>query len=220
MSYLAMHWPLLILNIFYAREFSASFKLWFSLWPFAFYVSFFSNDFTRVLWVGIPVEHSTVHLPFLIALLRERLGGRRGQLVVCEGRMCYALYFGLRPAVNALVGALDRNSLGFLLDCHETCSLELVVFSYLCFLLRLLRFSVIPVRAIIALWSGCCQQTSKSILNLWLWNWSSALICEERLVVLCNLRLLYLCACSLGIFRWWPLLLFCWDHDLFLQRKV
>ena len=220
MSYLAMHWPLLILNIFHAREFSASFKLWFSLWPFAFCISFFSNNFTRVLWVGIPVEHSTVHLPFLIALLRERLGGRRGQLVVCEGRMCYALYFGLRPAVNALVGALDRNSLRFLLDCHETCSLYLVVFSYLCFLLRLLRFSVIPVRAIIALWSGCCQQTSKSILNLWLWNWSSALICEEGLVVLCNLRLLYLCASSLSIFRWWPLLLFCWDHDLFLQRKV
>ena len=220
MSYLAMYWPLMVLNIFYTWELSASSMLRFLLWPLAFWVSFFCNISTCRLWIGIPVEHSTVHLPFICALLWERLGGRRGQLVVCEGRMCYALYFGLRPAVNALVGAFDGNSLRFLLDCHETCSLDLVVFSSLCFLSCLLRFCVISIWAVIAVWGGCRQQTSKSILDSLLWNWSSTLVCKSRLVVLCRLRFLYLCACSLYIFRWWPLLLFCWDHDLFLQRKV
>ena len=160
MSYLSMYWPLMILSIFHAREIIATSKLWFSLRLFAFWVSFLSNVFTSGLWIGIPFEHSTVHLSFLIALLGERLGGRRGQLIVCEGRMSYALYFGLRPAVNALVGALDGNSLRLLLDCHETCSLDLVVFSNFRFPLRLLRFSVIPIWAVIAVWSRCCQQTS------------------------------------------------------------
>ena len=210
----------MILSIFHAWEIIASSKLRFSLRLFAFWVSFLSNVFTRSLWIGIPFEHSAVHLSFLIALLGERLGGWRGQLIVCEGRMSYALYFGLRPAVNALVGALDWNSLRLFLDCHETCSLDLVVFGNLRFLLRLLQFSVIPVWAVIAVWCRCCQQTSKSILNLRLWNWSSTLICEERLVVLCHLRVLYLSAWSFDVFRWWPLLLFCWDHDLLLQCKV
>ena len=104
-----------------------------------FIVSFRSKVFICHISVGISVEHSTVNLPFLAALLLKRLRGWRSDFVFCEGRVRCALNFGLWPAVYALVRALDWNGLRLLLDCHETCSLTLDSF-YLLFLLLGLRW--------------------------------------------------------------------------------
>ena len=216
MSRLSLGRSLLTLNVLCLWAFFAFVLVWFRNQPLSSTVSFRSKVFICRISVGISVEHSTVNLPFLAALLLESLRGWRSDFAFCEGRVSCALHFGLWPAVNALVRRLDRKGLWLFLDCHEACPLTLNSFLLLFLLLGLRWFCNISIWAVISVRSWRGQQAPKSIMHPLLYDWGSALYRKRRFIMLFHFGVLYLGAHSLDIFWRRPLLLFCWDHYLLL----